>query len=472
MIDVKEILLEHNKDRDLILRCNELVERFIAERGLIVYGGTAIDFGLRAAGAGHIYEEHEFTDYDMFTPNWLRDAYDMAAAISLEFGQRDPATNLVTKPNTDIRVINGIHLRTLRVEFLSIFVADFSYCPAAVFSLIPRGLFKTRRGVEVAYVMPTAQAIDMHAALSGPWDDPPMEVYSHRAIKDIGRFNKLIALVAPAPKLRDAKPQRAEAKIEHPKAMCVGLTAHFLLLEWAAARGYKPRTKGVVKIANEQITLEFEGPAPWPVELMTERLIEFTHQRVLDWIPKSARADGLWLYESGHALYAHYEPVDGAIVTAEAVQGVLMMLLAHSLCAPLYGLGDATALMSDFFLSCYWDLLAACDHICGGAGSSASEKTAANDIAPFLLGTGAWPSIDAPNESPALMYSRAMTLANIADRSSKDTGMSGEVSKVLGMRPPNLRWNVANFEQQSARFLAWTPAISAYLCDGRAIEKK
>lgn len=156
------------------IRALEIVRAFIVDRGLILYGGLAIDFALRAVNLPAIYSEDVLPDYDFYSPDSVGDATALSGALRAA-GFR-------------VRATRAIHVTTMRVRANEVWVADISYCPPAVFAAIPTIEYQ---GVRVR--APGHQAIDMHRALSFPLENPPMEVIEHRAGKDVTRFNLLAA---------------------------------------------------------------------------------------------------------------------------------------------------------------------------------------------------------------------------------------------------------------------------------------
>jgi len=152
-----------------------LVKQFIRDRGLIIYGGTAIDFCLRLRGAS-IYPDDMLAvpDLDFLSPDSIRDAYDLT---DLLFAAGYKAARTVT----------GIHVQTMRVDAGdNHFIADLSYVPPAIFKALPTIIYDGMR-----VLSPTVQAIDMFSSLSFPYDEAPREVIFARWAKDIKRFNLL-----------------------------------------------------------------------------------------------------------------------------------------------------------------------------------------------------------------------------------------------------------------------------------------
>lgn len=150
-------------------RALEIVHKFIVERGLILYGGQAIDFALRLRGS-RIYPDHQTPDFDFFSPQSVDDAYDLADIL------RDAGF-------ANIGAIPAIHAQTMRVKTDFIFVADITYAPRAVFDSFPTVSFA---GMRVLH--PDYQRTDMHLAFCFPFNNPPREDVFHRFAKDLKRF--------------------------------------------------------------------------------------------------------------------------------------------------------------------------------------------------------------------------------------------------------------------------------------------
>jgi hypothetical protein len=134
-----------------------LVRAFLVERELVVYGGQAIDYALRLAGAEGLYPEWQLPDYDAYSPDAVGDAYDLAARLHAAGFPR-------------VGVLHGIHVTTMRVKTDAVFVADLSYAPPEVFRALPRLDY---RGLRVVH--PDFQRASMHLAFCFPYNAPPRE---------------------------------------------------------------------------------------------------------------------------------------------------------------------------------------------------------------------------------------------------------------------------------------------------------
>lgn len=150
-----------------------LVRGFVAERGLVVFGGMAIDAALAAAGAPPLYPPGQRPDYDLLSPRNVDDAYDLAEKLhGAGFGA--------------VAVVRGVHVQTMRVRVDSAYVADFGYVPLAAFAALP--VFE-REGLR--YLGAEAQRLDLHLALCFPYANAPREDVFHRWPKDLARFARL-----------------------------------------------------------------------------------------------------------------------------------------------------------------------------------------------------------------------------------------------------------------------------------------
>jgi hypothetical protein len=151
----------------------EIVKKFIRDRGLIIYGGTAIDYALRLKGS-FIYPDTMLAvpDLDFFSPNHVSDSYDLADLLYSHGYQQ-------------ARAINALHVETQRVDLKdNHWMADISYRPQKIFDLLPVLEYE---GMNIIH--PDYQRLDLHSSLCFPYDNPPREVVFARWSKDIKRFN-------------------------------------------------------------------------------------------------------------------------------------------------------------------------------------------------------------------------------------------------------------------------------------------
>lgn len=157
-------------------RAIDLTKKFIADRNLVCYGGSALDFAARLQGS-KVYDDTELDlpDLDFYSIDPYKDACDLADIL---FQNGFPRA----------RCIKAIHIGTFRVDCGSNhWVADVGYCPVL-------NEMKTLKYEQLLIVDPIYQRIDMHRALSCPYDNPPQEVIFNRLKKDIERFNVINGL--------------------------------------------------------------------------------------------------------------------------------------------------------------------------------------------------------------------------------------------------------------------------------------
>jgi len=151
----------------------EVVRKFIIDKNLILYGGMAIDLALKAKGHKGIYKKESVPDYDFMSPTHYEHACELAILLD-KLGFKEA------------QAINAFHVSTYKVRTNYVWVADITYIPANVFKTIPTITYDGMRMVH-----PDFQRLDMHRAMSTPYEKPPLEVFLHRGRKDQKRFRML-----------------------------------------------------------------------------------------------------------------------------------------------------------------------------------------------------------------------------------------------------------------------------------------
>lgn len=149
----------------------EIVEKFIIDNSLVLYGGMALDLAARLRGE-FIYDDKDkvIPDYDFYSPDPINHAYQLAEIF-------------YKKGYKTVNAINGMHVTTMRVRLDNDVVADISYMPRAIFETLP-----TLKAGKLKIVHPLYQRMDQHKALTEPMRDPPREPIFHRFKKDMSRF--------------------------------------------------------------------------------------------------------------------------------------------------------------------------------------------------------------------------------------------------------------------------------------------
>ena len=161
-------------DGAMVDRAIEIVRAFIVERGLVLFGGLAIDYALRLRGAS-IYPEDQRPDFDFLSTRNVDDAYDLADRLHRAGFE-------------GVGAVRAIHVQTVKVRTDFIWVADVGHVPPDVFARIPTFDYQGMRVVH-----PDFQRMDQHLAFCFPFNGPPREDVFHRWRKDLKRFNLLDA---------------------------------------------------------------------------------------------------------------------------------------------------------------------------------------------------------------------------------------------------------------------------------------
>lgn len=167
------VVTKHDPFYKDLISVIEIVKKFIIDNGLIIYGGSAIDYALKLHG-DRIYPDDLLPDLDFYSYDNVEHSYQLAD-ILYQHGYKES------------RSINAQHMETMRVDVgENHFVADITYRPREAFDSLPTLIFN---GMKIIH--PDFQRIDLHSSLSFPYDNSPREVIFDRWTKDIKRFNLL-----------------------------------------------------------------------------------------------------------------------------------------------------------------------------------------------------------------------------------------------------------------------------------------
>lgn len=132
----------------------EIVEDFIKKRGLVPYGGIAIN-NILPKGDQFYNEETDIPDYDFFSPNAMDDAIRLANIY-----HKKGYTNIVAKA--------GQHYGTYKVFVQFIPVADITYIPRELFNTIKKHAIIVDG---IPYTPPNYLRMSMFLELSRPAGD-------------------------------------------------------------------------------------------------------------------------------------------------------------------------------------------------------------------------------------------------------------------------------------------------------------
>jgi hypothetical protein len=394
-------------DADMARRALEMVRNFIIERGLVLYGGLAIDYALRLKGSA-LYPPGELPDYDFYSPRNVDDAYDLAERLEEAGFPRAGA-------------IRALHAQTMRVRVDFVGVADISYVPPAVYRRLP-----TLRYQGMRVIHPDFQRADMHLAFCFPFNNPPQEDVFHRFPKDLPRFALLEEHYQVSTGARLGRPevsaQGATGGAQKKGPAPPGARRGRLPLGWAALHGfaaYAALGRALQELAEmlpdrsparleaeetlegwpsfqsrlrgSALEVEYGLPggeaaaepfllaSPWPEEALRRSAAgaeetprpSKARQRapLLDLRPASAEAAGTCVYSTHFRLLAvarlgvENSKKDGAAYDVVSAQFLLLHLLVEAL--------EAEGARRDFYAGCYSRLLAllrAADKALGALG--------------------------------------------------------------------------------------------------------
>ena len=133
----------------------------------------SIDFALKLKQHDGIYKDDILPDYDFYSHQHFKDAYDLAQWLN-RLGFKN------------ISVINAMHPSTMKVRINFITIADITYIPKVILDNIP---FLKYKGFHIVH--PHYQMIDQHRSLSYPYENAPRETIMNRMKKDMKRYDLL-----------------------------------------------------------------------------------------------------------------------------------------------------------------------------------------------------------------------------------------------------------------------------------------
>lgn len=173
--ELEDFALAKLRDRKYLLSILEIIKGFIHERGLILYGGQAIDYALRLRDS-KLYSDLEIPDYDFYSQNHVEDAYDLV--------------DILTERGYEfVSAIRAKHPQTMRVRVGINVVADIGYITPLAFAEVKKHALEYN-GMLVR--SPYDQMVDILRQLSHPLDGFPRSSYKARSSKDLKRFDMLI----------------------------------------------------------------------------------------------------------------------------------------------------------------------------------------------------------------------------------------------------------------------------------------
>lgn len=133
----------------------EEVLAFVAEKGLVLYGGAALNAQVDVPFYDY---SKKLADYDFYSPNALADAKQLARRLYRVFGARDA------------QVKRAVHEGTYKVYARGTAVADVTQVPRFLFDKLAAGAFIGKAGERYASL--DFLRIDLHKQLSETRNDP------------------------------------------------------------------------------------------------------------------------------------------------------------------------------------------------------------------------------------------------------------------------------------------------------------
>lgn len=169
------ILFDHHIYKDIINDSLNIVRNYIKNKNRIVVGGMAIDMALRLKNK-KLYDDDEIPDYDFFSYEYHKDAYNIASILIKQLGK-----------SIDISVINALHQTTMRVRVNYFVVADITFVPKKIYDKIPTLYYDNLK-----FVHPHYQFITQHLSLYSAYSNSPYETVLYRWNKDVERYDMLL----------------------------------------------------------------------------------------------------------------------------------------------------------------------------------------------------------------------------------------------------------------------------------------
>lgn len=358
----EKIVVDKNIDANILQRGLRIVEKFIRDRGLILYGGQAIDFALRLHGQA-IYPDDAVPDYDMYSPDSVKDCYDL--------------TDIFAKEGmTTARSVTAMYVRAMKnsVSERRAWIADLSYVPKSIFPQLPILVYK---GMKIIH--PHYQMVDLHQSLSAPFQNPSIgEPIFARYKKDIERYNILVKYY-PLPEIKssDISLKPTEVHIRYISEVLIMFPAY-----GAMFRKFREFEKEVhlkypdIKSPDDLFELRFESggstklifdtynreysiihcdiPSYLNQVVELSRLTPTNYEPFLNIIPKKTefpyRDYHFTIYNTAGYLIGRSEfTIDGMTINVASIQYQLKLLLANYLFEP-------NEELKKVYLACYHSL--------------------------------------------------------------------------------------------------------------------
>jgi len=267
------LMFKNHENREMLVEAFELVKQLIRKHKLILTGGMAMDYAMRAKGKA-LYHTDVLPDFDFFSTEHSKHAYELVGQLC-ELSKKSGRSDRVD-------AINATHPTTMRVRINFIdSIADITYMPPNLFKAIP-----TFEADGMLIEHPHVRYASMHRALHLPYEEMPRAVITHRWAKDIKRFNMLWELY-PIPKQNWVNYTTYKIPLSF-------LTFSPSCLGGFGAVAYYDKKLQYNKTTKE---LEYEGPTGAPIVIFT-----FKPKELIDFILTKN-------YGAGKPIIKHYKPI-------------------------------------------------------------------------------------------------------------------------------------------------------------------
>jgi len=308
------ILFQNNTYKEIIIGALDVVKEFLIEKKRLLTGGMTLDYSLKLKG-DRLYDDSTLPDYDFFSPEFHKDAYDLAKKLE-------------EKGFKEIAVINALHVSTMKVRVYFTSVADITYIPQSIYDKIPRLVYG-----KIHLVHPHYQVLQQHHALSLGYKDPPLETINFRWKKVMTRHDMIWEHYPLDPKLSDIgdKPlTTTKIKLKNTDSNCLyGYSALAAWVKYAKNNGFE-YSENLYDMDDKTIKL----PSGCRLCMLTNDYAKIDKYDVeyrpfLDILPAMKVADGVEYYDNRNQLIAA-DKIDGGFWVTNP-QCVLTYLMAQYL---------------------------------------------------------------------------------------------------------------------------------------------
>ena len=211
----------------------------------------AIDYALKSKNHVGIYTDDIMPDYDFYSSDIIKEGANLVDLIKREF--------------EGILFFASAHLTGITLKYYDIDVADISFMPAEIQSIIPTLTYDN-----LTIVHPRWQKMDMYRSFSIPYYGFPRENVYHRFIKDNLRLIEFDKMFPDKGKRIYTKKKIFLNKELTKNNLVSGIFAYAFIYKYAESMIKIPDTilKADIKIGNV-LECEFESDIEWTPEIVS-----------------------------------------------------------------------------------------------------------------------------------------------------------------------------------------------------------